>query len=307
MDPRVVVSGLHGQDESAAETLRILLDAVSELSSAVRLEEVQEIVGEAAKRLLRADGAGFMSPDAPLAQALMAGHEPVTVEDVHADGRLPADLERPASVKSLLVVPVRRGDPLAAVGIHWETQHTPTGEEIHLAQALADCSAVAIEYVRLRAELAESMQISGRDDLTGIANRRAWDQALRAALDVGQSVTMILIDLDRFKQFNDAHGHRVGDELLSSCASSWNAALRETDLIARYGGEEFAVLLPDVSLDRACQVAERLQRATPPPVTASLGVARSLPFESVAALTARADAALYRAKRDGRNRVSVSD
>ena len=130
---------------------------------------------------------------------------------------------------------------------------------------------------------------------------------------VTQPLTMIMLDLDHFKTINDTHGHAVGDRVLKEAAQASVGALREIDLVARSGGEEFAILLPQTPLVRGLEVAERLRQAiarihvpeAPAGVTASLGVAEYAPGDaSIDQLMARADRALYRAKAEGRNRVS---
>ena len=129
-------------------------------------------------------------------------------------------------------------------------------------------------------------------------------------------MSLIFIDLDHFKQLNDRYGHLFGDSVLATVGAAMKEALRGSDLRCRYGGEEFVVLLPETSLDGAKRVAESLRRhlARRPIqrpegsvfVTASLGVSAAMPGELDAkALLARADAAMYRAKRDGRNAVRV--
>jgi len=146
------------------------------------------------------------------------------------------------------------------------------------------------------------------DPLTGVLNRRVWDQELprelaRAARS-GQPLCMALIDMDRFKLFNDQHGHQAGDRLLKAAGAAWWASLRKTDLLVRYGGEEFAVL-PDCALDHAMEIAERL-RTTLSEGTCSIGVAEWVRDETVDELVRRADQALYAAKAGGRNRCCAS-
>lgn len=158
------------------------------------------------------------------------------------------------------------------------------------------------------------------DDLTGILNRRAFFAAATHEIDragrYATPVSMVMIDLDHFKQINDRYGHAVGDAALRLTAAAMVSSLREVDRIGRLGGEEFAVLLPQTPLAGAIEVAERLRRAIaavavpipPPPavtyLTASLGVAEHrLGTVGPDAVLNRADAALYRAKREGRNCV----
>ncbi|MGH7903747.1 MAG: EAL domain-containing protein [Candidatus Dormibacteraceae bacterium] len=145
------------------------------------------------------------------------------------------------------------------------------------------------------------------DFLTGAANRRAWDEELGWALDRGRrersSLFVVLLDLDHFKAFNDEHGHRHGDRFLQQVVADWWRVLRASDLLARYGGEEFAVLLAGCSPEAALGVADRLRATLHAGQTGSAGVAQWDGRESPEALVARADAALYEAKRQGRNRT----
>ncbi len=154
------------------------------------------------------------------------------------------------------------------------------------------------------------------DELTGVGNRRAFDEALSALLarraKGGSDLCLVMIDLDHFKRYNDTHGHLAGDQALRHAGALLRAALRPGDIAARYGGEEFAVLLPGIDLPRAVMVAERLCRdfriADWPfePITASLGVAEAGQGESPPSLVARADAALYAAKAAGRDQVAAA-
>jgi diguanylate cyclase (GGDEF)-like protein len=152
----------------------------------------------------------------------------------------------------------------------------------------------------------QSVQLSAMahlDGLTGLANRRAWDVGIADALRGRPPLAVALLDLDHFKRFNDEHGHPTGDRLLREAASAWTSQLRHGDLLARYGGEEFAVLLPGASLAESVMIVDRMRAATPLRQSFSAGVVGWDGQESVEALTARVDAALYAAKRSGRDRV----
>jgi diguanylate cyclase (GGDEF)-like protein/PAS domain S-box-containing protein len=174
-------------------------------------------------------------------------------------------------------------------------------------------SAVAVEsaYRQTREE-------ADRDPLTGLANRRYLDRMLAHCLEdlgrSGQPLCLIMADLDHFKQINDTWGHAVGDRALIGFAATIQNQCRSMDLVARYGGEEFVVLLPGRRLETAVQIAERLRtsaaRATPEELggrllTASFGVAEARPGETASMVLGRVDAALYRAKSLGRDRVEV--
>jgi diguanylate cyclase (GGDEF)-like protein/PAS domain S-box-containing protein len=158
--------------------------------------------------------------------------------------------------------------------------------------------------------LARVEAMARTDGLTGLPNRRAWDEELRRevarAMRAGSSLSVVLLDLDRFKSFNDSHGHQMGDKLLQEAAVAWRATLRATDFIARYGGEEFAVLLPQASYEGGLTVVERLRQATPMGQTCSAGIALSKPADTPEEVVRRADRALYEAKREGRDRAVTS-
>ncbi|MDP1821911.1 MAG: diguanylate cyclase [Archangium sp.] len=170
-----------------------------------------------------------------------------------------------------------------------------------------------------KAEAARLHELAVTDGLTQIANHRAFQDRLREEFRRAQRyddpLALILVDLDHFKNVNDNFGHQVGDEVLFSMAACVKAAVRETDFVARYGGEEFAVLLPKTHLAGALTVAERIAaemhkiKAGPAGlrVTASFGVS-GFPGRSVNTseqLVRTADEALYRAKREGRNKISL--
>jgi diguanylate cyclase (GGDEF)-like protein/PAS domain S-box-containing protein len=165
-------------------------------------------------------------------------------------------------------------------------------------------------------------QLATRDGLTGLANRRCFDETLHGewarALRQRQPLSLLMVDVDNFKAYNDANGHLGGDECLKRIATAVASEMRANDLVARYGGEEFAVILPNQSLKGAATVAERIRarveqlqvpNALLPGehVTVSIGAATAIaaPDNQASDLVATADAALYRAKHMGRNRISL--
>ena len=168
-------------------------------------------------------------------------------------------------------------------------------------------AAVAIE----RAALLDRLELLAHtDDLTGLINRRAWDldvvrEVARARRD-DTPLAVAMLDLDRFKAYNDEHGHQAGDRVLREAASAWRAVLRETDLLARYGGEEFAVAFPGCEREHAQALVERLREVTPAGQSCSAGLACWDGRESADALLGRADKALYDAKQSGRDRTVVA-
>ena len=167
---------------------------------------------------------------------------------------------------------------------------------------LAAEAAIALDRARLLAQLQATART---DDLTGLPNRRAWEEQLprelaRAARD-SRPVCVAMLDLDRFKAFNDDRGHQAGDRLLKQAAAAWATQLRSSDMLARYGGEEFSVLLPGCALEGAQVLVERLRAAMPDGETVSAGIACWDEIESADEFVGRADAALYAAKREGRD------
>jgi diguanylate cyclase (GGDEF)-like protein len=178
----------------------------------------------------------------------------------------------------------------------------------------------ALEKKRLRDAnkrlLAELEALSRSDALTGLANRRAFDEALsreaHRAQRYGVPLSLVMVDLDHFKKVNDGYGHATGDEVLRHFAGVVRSVFRESDAAFRYGGEEFAVLLPHTDEKAACVGARRLvERLAASPVSIDSDVLRVTCSAGVAGLgqgspqdmIARADAALYEAKRGGRNQV----
>ena len=176
--------------------------------------------------------------------------------------------------------------------------------------ALLVLARLALLLDQVQTQAATLAALAGQDALTGLSNRRTWDEALpralRAADRSGAPLCIALLDLDHFKRFNDEHGHQVGDRLLRDAAASWQGRLRAGDLLARYGGEEFGLLLPGCSPPEALDLLARLRQVTPEGQTFSAGVAAYSTGEDSASLLARADAALYRAKGGGRDCVAVA-
>lgn len=159
---------------------------------------------------------------------------------------------------------------------------------------------------RRLALLGQLRTLADTDGLTGIANRRRWDEALPRALNLAQlraePLAVALLDLDHFKAYNDRHGHLLGDELLRQIGAALRAATRSHDVVARYGGEEFGLLLPNCDLDGATALLARVRAGLPGGQTFSAGVTVSDGHEPPETVLERADQALYRAKQAGRDR-----
>ena len=184
------------------------------------------------------------------------------------------------------------------------------GEPVRALCVLTDVT----EQLRLQREL---QRVAHEDSLTGASNRGRFVELLGAEIERanrhGRALSLVLFDVDRFKQVNDTYGHAAGDAALRSLAAVAKAQLRRSDVLGRLGGEEFALLLPETGGDGALQVAERLREAVAAipvahadrsfAVTISLGVSSLLPGDTPDRVLARADEALYAGKRSGRNRT----
>ena len=226
----------------------------------------------------------------------------------------------------LLLAPGAERTMLAEQLMDAEVQTAPWHHEGHLLRKdgrVVDVEAVVhtLNGAGARRRIALVKDISGRkraerqladaarlDPLTGVGNRRAWNERLAACLSraerLNEPMAVALLDLDGFKEFNDDWGHQRGDQLLVAVAQGWNAALRDEDFLARYGGDEFAVLIPGCTADEAAAMVQRLTDFTPE--RASAGVAQWDGNESGDAMLARADSALLRSKRERIGSVTIA-
>jgi diguanylate cyclase (GGDEF)-like protein len=241
-----------------------------------------------------------------------SGNEPVlvrTLDDPLLDAVLP-------DASNVLVVPVAvDNERLGVVVAEWggdDSARIPTLTVQGLAQA-AMHTALALRNAEL---LVEVERLATRDELTGIANRRLFDESLARetvrSQRLGVPLSLVVFDVDHFKQINDTFGHLAGDDVLRDVASALVSGTKGFDVAARLGGDEFVLLLPGCAQDDALGVAERvregiIRHTTVAAVTISAGVA-TMPENAVDGerLVSAADAALYEAKRLGRDRAAAS-
>jgi diguanylate cyclase (GGDEF)-like protein len=246
---------------------------------------------------------------------------PLILDDARSETRdrspyAPSGIPGPRG--SLAVVPIRRGPhSIAAIVVEGKEPGQVGGYE---AQNVGLVGAVTRGSMEIAWEIEDVTHRSRTDALTGLWNRRYFDEQLARVIAetdrFGGSCSLIVADIDHFKQVNDTHGHETGDEVLRHVAETIREGVRAIDILARYGGEELAILLPQTSFKGAAELAERLRQrleATPTisqgapiPATASFGVAsypEPVPYGDWLFLAA--DKALYEAKDAGRNCVKV--
>jgi diguanylate cyclase (GGDEF)-like protein len=313
----------------SAQLVATVADVAHELARVSDSEGARNALCAAAARLARADTVALWEPGASgasLELSGISGPRPTqrslpfvaapggavqaftngqTVRDAEVIG-VPEYTGEPNPPRATLWQPVTRdATPIAVLAFYWRHSAGDPQTMLTLAGLLATEAAVTLERVELLSRLAS---IARTDDLTGLPNRRAWEEELPRELlrskREGRSLCVAMIDLDHFKEFNDERGHQAGDRFLKQAAAAWGVELRGTDFLARYGGEEFALALPGCTPQLAMEVAERIRAATPEGETCSIGIACWDGDEGPAPLLGRADRALYEAKHRGRN-VSV--
>jgi diguanylate cyclase (GGDEF)-like protein len=271
----------------------------------------------------------------PEVQRAIETGAPVLLEDIassplYAGTRGPVGLDgAEVPVRSAMALPFAIDHAQRGVFLLRRTREQPplTAEDVAFAEAVIGAAVAVVQRAQViettRADNVRLEQLATTDPLTHLLNRRALTERLTTemerALRYDTSVALLLIDLDHFKRVNDTHGHLVGDAVLRDVSDVLLAGVRSSDMVGRYGGEEFLIVLPETDDDGATAFAERLRERIDEHgfrpweddralrMTASIGVATfpAARIESVEDLFARADAALYRAKADGRNRVRM--
>jgi diguanylate cyclase (GGDEF)-like protein len=308
------------------------LAAISEvMRRTLRGEDARDAIVAGAAHLAGASGAHLLEPEGagelritasagidlaglriPLAEpsataSAFRGGEPVFVPDTAVSPFVSPSLLAISGAGAMIWQPV--GEALGLLSLWWPEPVSALSAPLrHAVELLADEAALALAH---RAVLAELARRACTDALTGLPNRGAWDERLAhelaGARRSAQPLTVALADLDRFRDYNDAHGRAAGDELLRSFAAAARAALREVDTLGRWGGQELAALLPDCPAGAPAEtVLERLRCAVPAGQSCSVGYATWNGRESAHELLRRADRALCAAKQSGRDRVAAA-
>jgi two-component system, cell cycle response regulator len=298
------------------EVVDVLLFAAVEAFGFRRAAAVLDDGGPARLRVLGADG------------AVAAGTPPVSPANPRPPGtdrsvRLLARLDHATHPALAAALPEARNVVLAPLLVDGAMIGAVAFELGGRASARVSASSIGmLTQFTAHASLAfgnarllhEVRRLASTDPLTGVANRRAFDEGLARELSrarrYGEPLSLVLVDVDHFKRVNDAHGHQVGDDVLRHLGRRLRDAARPMDLPARYGGEEFAVILPSCGPEDAVAVAERLRLAVvvdaPVSITASAGVATLHGGMDADGLVTAADRALYAAKRAGRDRTHAA-
>jgi diguanylate cyclase len=287
------------------------------------LEDVMATVVENALQLTGADGAVVELPDGdemvyravagaaepfaglrvPVAGSLsglcLAQIEPLVVVDAERDPRVNPQACRQVGARSLVVVPLVHAGEAAGVLKVFSARRAAVGDdEARVLALLGNVIGTGLARAELHDRLAEH---ASTDSLTGLANRRSWDdqlgRALAHATRSSETLSIAVCDVDRLKQVNDREGHAAGDALIRDVARCLSDGARAADLLARIGGDEFALLLPGADRDAAADVLERLTAHLPAGRSVSIGIAEWDGRETAAELVARADARMYERKR----------
>lgn len=239
--------------------------------------------------------------------ACLLTRERVEIDDIRGNPAVSLELAEATRARTVVFEPVMRGaEVLGVLGFGWQ-RHVPVGERQPIISRML---AAELGAVAERRQLLDRLRDLARTDpLTGLPNRRVWEERVELERDRaqrhGRPLCVAMVDLDRFKDFNDTHGHQAGDRLLREVTAAWRSTLRTSDELCRVGGDEFAVLLPDCSLDRAAEVVDRLRGATTRGHGCSAGVVEWRVGDDAGTLMQRADEALYASKAAGRGRTQV--
>jgi diguanylate cyclase (GGDEF)-like protein len=313
---------VRGEGETVAASLRVLEQSL-ELDHALVLRRGAHGFALECSSGLDDRQRAALQMDLPgrILSHVLASREAVFVKDLERDTRFTgADLLLPeVSVRSVACVPVGEDELLAVLWIASRRSAPPLREsELRLAVSVARM--VGDVLVRTR-RYAEMQKLATLDTLTELMNRAQMDMVLAQEAERSSRyrfpLSAVMMDLDHFKRINDTHGHGAGDRVLRHFAGILRQGSRRVDYLFRYGGEEFLALLPHVPADNAKIYAERIRRLVrerlhrlaglPEPCTLSAGIA-AMPrdCETVDELLSRADAALYRAKESGRDRVELA-
>jgi len=331
-------ASLHEQANELVGELRIINEITQRLNSSLNLEETLRFATTELLRLFDAEyccvlqkdphtdqfvvittnvdklAGELLSPDSGFCGVLWRSREPIILSDYRVRTPVRSRFMELTGSRSLLATPLMmKGEMNGAVLLAHRKPHYFSYENYKLLNVLSIHLGLALSNARLHEEV---RRLSITDNLTGMYNRRYLDEIVQRRLTKDGAGTLLLIDIDHFKEINDTFWHQAGDAVLVQVSGIVSGSIRETDIAARWGGDELAVYFPKLELDLAVKVAERIRRRvegeTRPPVTVSCGLAEWKTGDGldlgdiIDSLFARADTALYDAKRGGRNRIALA-
>ncbi|MGM1020756.1 MAG: sensor domain-containing diguanylate cyclase [Bacillota bacterium] len=314
--------------------LRLINELVQRLNQSLKLNEIFEFAVQELLKMFLADfccivqldqegncfkvtssnveslGLHSYSGEDGFAELIRKTGEPVIVSDYKMEGKISSDFMDMTDSLSLMAVPMKTsGTPRGAILLSSKLPHFFSYDNYKMLQMLAPHIGLAVTNAMLHAEV---RRLANMDMLTGLYVRHYVDKVIRRHQEKDFCGSLILVDIDQFKQVNDTYGHQTGDQILKSVSDIVRSATRSEDVCARWGGEELAIYLPQLGVQQALEYAEkiryRVQHETQPQVTVSCGIAEWYWLDeqiSIESLFYRADMALYEAKNEGRNRIVI--
>ncbi|OGO23549.1 MAG: hypothetical protein A2144_11160 [Chloroflexi bacterium RBG_16_50_9] len=317
------MSNIIDLEQLAAAILSPLTNAIRANQASLLFAANDYFASQFAERYVKSDPVTpiLLRKDGPVVNWLERETRPLTADVINREPEFKGMWEEVrnslAAAETEVLCPVKSKNKLVAIlALSRKQRHSRySRDDIDLLMTLANEAAVAIE----NAELYEkAKQRANTDELTGLFNHRFFHQRLNEEIArssrFGEVFSLVLIDVDHFKKYNDIHGHLAGDDILKKVGSHVNHELRDTDICFRYGGDEFAIILPQSPMESGRIVAERMRKAIESrtdwqgiPITISLGLA-SWPTDGVMKeeLIQSSDAALYFAKQTGKNRTCLA-
>jgi len=300
------------------EKYKRLAQITRTLSSSLDFKQTSYFITTLSRELLGKGEVRFLTRTESLncfEQWIFERHTPLLVKDIVEDFRF-EKLSAPPGIRSLIGVPlIQEGKVLALLSLESSHPNLFTEDDLRLLSLMADISSIAWKNAQL---FRQKQELTITDELTGLYLQNFFKERLTE--EIGRArrfstdLSLLMIDLDWFKRYNDRYGHQAGDEIISVLAGIFRDNTRETDLVARYGGEEFAILMPRTSYSDAYTCAEKIRQSVEKRsfnfenqrfnITVSVGVAAHVPGIDANRLISLADEALYRAKQEGRNRVA---
>ena len=325
---------LYQQSNLLINELRLINELTKRLNQSLRLKEVFQFAGDELLSIFQAEYCCIsqlhkengtfevMSTNVPglskqtfpdtygFCGLVCSTQEPIILSDYQAYGKVSSRMMEETKARSLIAAPlIVRGEVNGAIMLAHREERYFSYDNYKLLQVLSSHIGLAIANALLHAEV---RRMANRDMLTGLYARHYVDEAIQQFQKKDSNGSLIIVDIDQFKQVNDTYGHQTGDKILQQVCTIVKSSIRKTDIAARWGGEELAIYLPGADAENAYRIAEtiRLRAAmdTDPAVTVSCGIAEWTQGDgkvSVETLFYEADMALYKAKNNGRNQTQT--